>query len=112
LSLWEIRQLTIKGCDLVTLSACETAITYGDGKKGWYISPANAFLLNRVRSVVASLWEVDDTSTSLLMQQFYKHLQTMTKVDALRQAMADVSSYPEFEHPFYWAAFVLYGDWQ
>jgi CHAT domain-containing protein len=112
LSLWEIRQLTIKGCDLVTLSACETAVTYGDGKKGWYISPANAFLLNRVRSVVASLWEVDDNSTGMLMQQFYKHLQTMPKVEALRQAMADVSAIPEFEHPFYWAAFVLYGDWQ
>ncbi len=112
LSLWEIRQLIIKGCDLVTLSACETAVTYGDGKKGWYISPANAFLLNRVRSVVASLWEVDDTSTGLLMEQFYIHLQTMPKVEALRQAMADVSAKPEFEHPFYWAAFVLYGDWQ
>ena len=112
LSLWEIRQLSIKGCDLVTLSACETAVTYGDSKKGWYISPANAFLLNRVRSVVASLWEVDDNSTGLLMQQFYKHLQTMPKVEALRQAMADVSANPEFEHPFYWAAFVLYGDWQ
>ncbi len=112
LSLWEIRQLIIKGCDLVTLSACETAVTYGDGKKGWYISPANAFLLNRVRSVLASLWEVDDNSTGMLMQQFYKHLQTMPKVEALRQAMADVSAMPEYEHPFYWAAFVLYGDWQ
>ncbi|MCU0387150.1 MAG: CHAT domain-containing protein [Chitinophagaceae bacterium] len=112
LSLWEIRQLSIKGCDLVTLSACETAVTYGDAKKGWYISPANAFLLNRVRSVVASLWEVDDNSTGLLMQQFYKHLQSMPKVEALRQAMADVSAKPEYEHPFYWAAFVLYGDWQ
>jgi CHAT domain-containing protein len=48
----------------------------------------------------------------MLMQQFYKHLQTMPKVEALRQAMADVSAKPEFEHPFYWAAFVLYGDWQ
>jgi CHAT domain-containing protein len=112
LSLWEIRQLSIKGCDLVTLSACETAVTYADSRKGWYISPANAFLLNRVRSVVASLWEVDDNSTGLLMQQFYKYLQTMPKVEALRQAMADVSAKPEFEHPFYWAAFVLYGDWQ
>jgi tetratricopeptide (TPR) repeat protein len=111
LTLYDIRSLDIKGCDLVTLSACETAVSAEIGK-GWYISPANAFLINRVRSVIASLWEVDDVSTSLLMQQFYIHLQTMPKAEALRQAMADVSAKPEFEHPFYWAAFVLYGDWQ
>jgi len=58
------------------------------------------------------LWEVDDKSTSMLMQRFYTHLQTMPKALALRQAMADVSAVPEFEHPFYWSAFVLYGDWQ
>lgn len=111
LTLHEIGMLNIKGCDLVTLSACETAVS-AEIAKGWYVSPANAFLINRVRSVIASLWEVDDVSTSLLMQQFYKHLQTMPKVEALRQAMADVSAMPGFEHPFYWAAFVLYGDWQ
>jgi CHAT domain-containing protein len=55
---------------------------------------------------------VDDVSTSLLMQQFYKYLQTMPKAEALRRAMADVSAKPEFEHPFYWAAFVLYGDYK
>jgi CHAT domain-containing protein len=46
------------------------------------------------------------------MQQFYKHLLTMPKAAALRQAMADVSAVKEFEHPFYWAGFVLYGDWK
>ncbi len=111
LTLHEIGMLNIKGCDLVTLSACETAVS-AEIAKGWYVSPANAFLINRVRSVIASLWEVDDVSTSLLMQQFYKHLQTMPKAEALRQAMADVSARPEFEHPFYWAAFVLYGDYK
>jgi len=111
LTLHEIGMLNIKGCDLVTLSACETAVS-AEIAKGWYVSPANAFLINRVRSVIASLWEVDDVSTSLLMQQFYKYLQTMPKAEALRKAMADVSAKPEFEHPFYWAAFVLYGDYK
>jgi len=111
LTLHEIGMLNIKGCDLVTLSACETAVS-AEIAKGWYVSPANAFLINRVRSVIASLWEVDDVSTSLLMQQFYKYLQTMPKAEALRRAMADVSAKPEFEHPFYWAAFVLYGDYK
>lgn len=111
LTLQDIQSLSIEGCDLVTLSACETAVSAELGN-GWYISPANAFLLNYVRSVVASLWEVDDKSTSLLMQQFYKHLLIMPKAVALRQAMADVSAVKEFEHPFYWAGFVLYGDWK
>lgn len=111
LTLFDIRSLNIRGCDLVTLSACETALS-AEVAKGWYVSPVNAFLTNKVRSVVASLWEVDDKSTSVLMEQFYKHLSTMPKAEALRQAMADVSARPEFEHPFYWAAFVLYGDWQ
>jgi CHAT domain-containing protein len=111
LTLQDIQSLSIEGCDLVTLSACETAVSAEIGN-GWYISPANAFLLNYVRSVVASLWEVDDKSTSLLMQQFYKHLLTLPKAAALRQAMADVSAIKEFEHPFYWAGFVLYGDWK
>lgn len=111
LTLHEIGMLNIKGCDLVTLSACETAVS-AEIAKGWYVSPANAFLINRVRSVIASLWEVDDVSTSLLMQQFYKYLQTMPKAEALRRAMADVSAKPQFEHPFYWAAFVLYGDYK
>lgn len=111
LTLFDIRSLNIRGCDLVTLSACETALS-AEVAKGWYVSPVNAFLTNKVRSVVASLWEVDDKSTSVLMEQFYKHLTTMPKAEALRQAMADVSAIPEFEHPFYWAAFVLYGDWQ
>jgi CHAT domain-containing protein len=111
LTLYDIRSLDIQGCDLVTLSACETAVSANVGK-GWYISPANAFLINQVRSVMASLWEVDDAGTRMLMERFYHHLQGYPKSEALRMAMADVSSHPDFEHPFYWAAFVLYGDWQ
>ena len=109
--MYDIRRLNIKGCDLVTLSACETAVS-AEVSKGWYISPANAFLINRVRSVVASLWEVDDQSTNYLMQSFYKNLQQHPKVEALRMAIQEVSQMPGYEHPFFWAGFVLYGDWQ
>ncbi|HSC54140.1 MAG TPA: CHAT domain-containing protein [Phnomibacter sp.] len=107
----EIKSLGISGCELVTLSACETAVNQ-ELKKGWYISPANAFLVSSVRSVVASLWAVDDEATNLLMQELYKNLQTMDKVAALRKAQATLSATPGFEHPFYWGAFVLYGDWR
>ena len=107
----EIKSLSINGCELVTLSACETAVNQ-ELKKGWYISPANAFLVSSVRSVVASLWAVDDDATNILMQAFYKNLQTMDKQEALRKAQATLSATPGFEHPFYWGAFVLYGDWR
>jgi CHAT domain-containing protein len=107
----EIKSIDISGCDLVTLSACETAVNQ-ELKKGWYISPANAFLVNRVRSVVATLWAVDDKATNLFMQEFYKNLQTMEKSQALRAAQATLSKTPGFQHPFYWAPFVLYGDWR
>jgi CHAT domain-containing protein len=78
--------------ELVTLSACETAIGRqggGDGLLGF----AQAFLLAGSRSVCLSLWKVDDTATSLLMQRFYRNLlgkrdgiQPMKKAIALKEA--------------------------
>lgn len=111
LTIGEIKSLTINGCELVTLSACETAVTQ-ELTKGWYVSPANSFLINRVKSVVASLWSVDDAATSILMKEFYKNLQAMEKADALRKAQETLSRNPKYVHPFYWGAFVLYGDWR
>ncbi len=111
LQLMEIKELTMDDCDLVTLSACETAVS-NEAVKGWYISPANSFMKNGVKSVIASLWSVDDVATSRLMTQFYSNLQTMDKVEALRRAQETLSRDPKYVHPFYWGAFVLYGDWR
>ena len=112
LTMDEIEELQIDGCDLVTLSACETAV----GKQlrpGWQISPANSFILNRVKSVLATLWKVDDEATSILMDEFYSQLKNGTgKADALRLAQQKLSQNPKYVHPFYWAPFVLYGDWR
>ncbi|HEY6505298.1 MAG TPA: CHAT domain-containing protein [Chitinophagaceae bacterium] len=112
LTIDEIGELNIEGCDLVTLSACETAV----GKElrpGWQISPANSFIKNRVRSVVATLWKVDDEATSILMDEFYRQLTKGTgKADALRLAQQKLSENPKYVHPFFWAPFVLYGDWR
>ncbi|RYY60948.1 MAG: CHAT domain-containing protein [Chitinophagaceae bacterium] len=112
LTIDEIKKLLITGCDLVTLSACETAVS-NQLVKGWNISPANAFLQRKVRSVVASLWKVDDEATSLLMKDFYQNLgQGMEKVDALRLAQEKLSQDPRYTHPYFWGAFVLFGDWR
>src|SRR5690606_24949203 len=86
----EITTLNISRSAYVRLSACETAVNQ-ELKKGWYISPANAFLVSSVRSVVASLWAVDDDATNLLMQEFYKNLTLMDKSEALRKAQETLS---------------------
>ena len=73
---------------LVVLSACETAVEDAT-QDGVEISSISYYFMNRgAKAVMASLWSVDDASTSLLMQQFYSNLATanpMTKAQALRQ---------------------------
>lgn len=114
LTLREIQDLGISDCNMVILSACETAVSK-QLIKGWNISPANSFLLSKVKTVVASLWKVADKPTGLLMQYFYENLSSsasMDKVEALRLAQIKLSQDPRFSHPNYWGAFVLYGDWR
>lgn len=92
--------------DLVTLSACETGLgKIGNGDD--VIGLTRGFLYAGSRSIVASLWSVDDKATALLMQQFYKNLSHAPKHDALRQAQLEARKH--YPHPFYWAAFQLTG---
>ena len=93
--------------DLVTLSACETGlgrIERGDEVVGL----TRGFLYAGARSVVASLWQVDDQATGELMKAFYAALtRGVDKAEAMRQAQLEtLRRYP---HPFYWAAFQLTG---
>ena len=68
-----------------------------------------AFFFAGTPTVIASLWNVDDEATAILMKSFYLHLQEgMGKAEALRQAQVEVRE--EHPSPFYWAAFVLSGD--
>jgi len=94
---------------LVVLSACNSALgelTSGNELMGL----TRSFLYAGAPSIVASLWTVDDRSTSYLMQQFYRNLATMSKADALREAkLATMKEYPD---PFHWAAFCLQGDYR
>jgi CHAT domain-containing protein/Flp pilus assembly protein TadD len=85
----DIKKLSDLGkIHLVVLSACQTALA-ARGADGIEISNVSfSFMERGVKAVIASLWQVNDASTSLLMQQFYKNLATgnMTKAEALRQA--------------------------
>lgn len=92
--------------DLVTLSACETAlskIARGDDLLGF----TRGFLYAGARSIVASLWKVDDLSTRDLMLVFYRNLTGMDKARALAEAQRALKR--QYPHPFYWAAFQLTG---
>jgi CHAT domain-containing protein len=108
----EIFQLSLDNTSIVILSACNTAM--GDGGDVQYVaSLAEAFWIAGSRSVVASLWAVNDESTSLLMTELYKSLRAGDgKAEALRKAQAAVRANPRFAHPYYWSGFILFGDWR
>jgi CHAT domain-containing protein len=93
--------------DLVTLSACETGlgkVANGDD----LIGLTRGFLYAGARSIVASLWEVDDAATEELMLDFYRHLDGHDKREALR--MAQVETRQHYPEPWYWAAFNIVGS--
>ena len=108
----EIFDLQLGQTSLVTLSACNTAL--GELKDVEYVaSLAEAFWIAGSRSVVASLWAVEDRSTQTLMTSFYQELKEGTpKGQALRQAQLAVKNQSEFEHPYYWSGFLLFGDYR
>ncbi|NJL86351.1 MAG: CHAT domain-containing protein [Leptolyngbyaceae cyanobacterium SM1_1_3] len=96
--------------ELLVLSACETAA--GDERAA--LGLAGLAVRAGARSTLASLWQVDDVATSLLMGRFYESLSTrqVTKAEALRQAQIAILENPRFRrHPYFWSPFVLIGNW-
>jgi CHAT domain-containing protein len=96
--------------ELLVLSACETAI--GDSRAP--LGLAGIALKSGARSTVASLWKVNDAATSQLMQRFYKEVATRqtTKAVALQRAQREILADEQFRrHPYYWAPFILVGNW-
>lgn len=98
--------------EVTVLSACETGLgeeVSGEGVVGL----TRAFLLAGSRAVVASLWKIDDAAASELMGLVYRYLSQGERPDvALSKARQDLRADPtgRLAHPFYWAAFVLYGS--
>ena len=112
-NLKEIGTWTLNNVDLVVLSACETGIggKFGNGEE--VLGLGYQFQNRGVRATVASLWQVDDGGTQVLMDTFYNALKQrkMTKAEALRQAQITlISSNTNLEHPNYWAPFILIGN--
>ncbi len=104
--------LDLRGCELVTLSGCETGLSWSSGGDE-QLGLGRAFLAAGATSLVMSLWPVEDTATNELMQLFYEGLlKGESKVDALRTAQCSLLHRTEvaYTHPYYWAAFRLVGD--
>jgi len=98
--------------ELLTLSACETAV--GDERAA--LGLAGMAVKSGAKSVLASLWLVDDSATAALMNRFYRNLDlrggNSSKAKALRAAQLNLLAEPATEHPANWAAFMLIGNWQ
>jgi CHAT domain-containing protein len=95
--------------ELLVLSACQTAT----GDRRATLGLAGVAVRSGARSTLATLWSVRDRSTALLMTDFYEQLGQAngSKAQALRQAQLSLLDEPKYEHPFYWAPFILVGNW-
>ena len=123
LQVWEIFESVRLDADLVVLSACETGIGEIRGGEG-IIGLTRAFQYAGARSVLASLWRVEDEATAELMQRFYRHLRAgKAKDEALRAAQLELIRRPlrvpngrggwtkrNAAAPYFWAALQLVGD--
>jgi CHAT domain-containing protein/tetratricopeptide (TPR) repeat protein len=94
--------------DVAVLSACETGLGKNVQGEG-LIGLTRAFLYAGSRSVVGSLWSVQDDSTAVLMRQFFAAITARGPAGALQSAKLDLLKQPKYAHPFYWAPFVLSG---
>jgi CHAT domain-containing protein len=99
--------------DLVVLSACNTALgkdVRGEGLVGI----VRGFMYAGAARVVSSLWKVDDEATAELMKGFYRRMfqENMPPAAALRAAQVEMWKQKQWRSPYYWAAFVLQGEWK
>jgi CHAT domain-containing protein len=112
LQAWEVFEQVRLDADLVTLSACGSALG-GEMSGEGVLGLTRAFQYAGARSVLSTLWTVNDESTALLMNRFYAELKRGRSKDAaLRAAQRAMLRRPSTAHPYRWAAFQLAGDWR
>ena len=113
----EVAALDLEGVEWAVLSACDTGLGHVKAGEGVF-GLRRAFQVAGARTVIMSLWSVDDRATEQWMQALYRgrlgaHLDT---ADAVRQASLQTiqqrRARGQSTHPFYWAGFVAAGDWR
>ena len=105
LTAYELSQIDLKGCNLVVLSACETGLGFINNSTG-DVGLKRALKLAGAGSIVASLWQVPDNATSILMKSFYDYIAIgQSPISALNSAKNKLRQrYPQ---PYYWAGFFV-----
>lgn len=108
----EAADLDLHGTRLVILSACESAVGEIHSGEG-ALSLRRAFRVAGAESVLASHWPVSDRATSELMRRFIKHWKSgLPRSTALRKAQQELRADDDLDHPYFWAAFTLMGQWR
>lgn len=99
--------------ELVVLSACQTGLGQNIQGEG-LVGLTRGFMYAGTPRVVASMWSVDDAATAELMQRFYQGMlkQNRTPAAALRAAQVEMWQQQKWRSPYYWAAFVMQGEWR
>jgi CHAT domain-containing protein len=100
--------------EMVVLCACQTALGKDIRGEG-LIGLTRGFMYAGAARVVASLWKVDDRASAELMKYFYEGMmgpQQMRPAAALQAAQIKMWKNPRWRSPYYWAAFVLQGEWK
>ncbi|HEX4481649.1 MAG TPA: CHAT domain-containing protein [Rudaea sp.] len=99
--------------ELIVLSVCDATRERGRGAEGMF-GLSRAFFYAGAKRLLVSLWPVDDRASEHLMSLFYRHLIVMKQLpqDALRLAKAEMRGEQRWHAAYYWAGFVIHGDWR
>lgn len=106
----EIKNLTLDA-EMIVLSACESGL--GQKVSGEVTSIARSFMVSGAKSVISTLWTINDQSSSIIMDNYYRYLnQGIDKGQSMRKAKIDYIATvdPEYSHPYYWAAMKVQGN--
>jgi CHAT domain-containing protein len=105
----ELARLDLSSSTLVSLSACSSGlgkVAQGDEFMGF----KRALFAAGARSVLVSLWPVDDDATEMLMTDFHKGWKSASRADAMRSAQINLLKQAKYANPYFWAPFTLVGD--
>mgnify|MGYP006421146487 CR=1 FL=1 len=112
LTAWEVAGLDLYGTQLVVLSACDTGVGEVNNGEGVY-GLRRALAMAGAQSQLISLWKVSDKGTMELMVRYYQRLlSNQGRSEAYRQTQLEMLENSQYQHPYFWAAFIPSGDWR